>query len=199
VRPVRALAPLAPLFREGDAAGTLYEVASGLLRLTRMLETGRRQVVAFAHPGDVIGFAPGTRHRADCTALTAAAVIAHRRAALEAAGAEPALRRRLQAAALAEIAHLQDHLLVLARKGAAGKLASFLGDLADRQGQPGPGGVAVELAMPRADIADYLCVSVETVSRCLTRMCAQGVLERDGAGRLIVRDRAGLHAMACAD
>jgi CRP/FNR family transcriptional regulator/CRP/FNR family nitrogen fixation transcriptional regulator len=198
VRPVRSLAPRATLFREGDAAAHLYEVASGTLRLTRLLETGRRQVVAFATPGDIVGFPAGGLHHADCEALTEVTVIAHRRSTLEDAGGDPALHRRLQEAALAEISRLQDHLLMLARKGATGKLASFLGEMADRQGVYGPKGIAVNLEMPRADVADYLCLSLETVSRTLTRMTEEGLVARDGAIRLIVTDRRGLQAMASA-
>lgn len=107
--------------------------------------------------------------------------------------------RRPRAAAPAEIAHLQDHPLLLARKGATGKLASILCDLADRQGRAGPAAVVVELEMPRADIADDPCRSMETVSRTPTRMGAGGLVARDGPARLIVTDRAGLEAMACAD
>lgn len=198
-RPVRSFAARQALFREGDAAEYLYEIISGTLRLTRVLETGRRQVVAFAHPGDVVGFPAGVAHHADCEALTEVTVIAHRRAALEDARSDPDMQRRLQTAALVEIARLQNHLLLLARKGAAGKLASFLGDLADCQGVPSPCGIVLDLEMPRTDVADYLCLSIETVSRTLTRMCEEGILERDGPTRLIITDRGGLECTACAD
>lgn len=197
IRPVRGLASGTTLFREGDPVTSLYEVASGTLRLTRVLETGRRQVVAFAHRGDIVGFPAAGAHHADCDALTGASVIAHRRAALDDSRPDPDLHRRLHAAALTEIARLQDHLLLLARKGAAGKLASFLGDLADRQGTPQMDGVAIDLELPRADIADYLCITIETVSRMLTRMCEAGLVRRDSISRLVVTDRAGLDAMAC--
>jgi CRP-like cAMP-binding protein len=196
VRPVRPVAARATLFRQGDRADHLYEVAAGVAGLTLMLECGRRQVVSFVHPGDWVGFPVGGRHRADCEALTGLAVIAHRRAALEGPEGDPALRRRMQDAALREIVQLQDHLLLLARKGASGKLASFLCGLADRHGRRAPGGVALDLEVPRRDIADYLCISVETVSRTLTRMCADGLIRRDGPTRLVVADRAGLAAMA---
>lgn len=199
VRPVRNFAAGTVLYREGDAAENLYEIMSGTLRQTRVLETGRRQVTAFAHPGDVVGFPAHGRHHADCEALTDVTMIAHRRTALEDTGRDPALHHRLQSAALQEIVQLQDHLLILARKGAAGKLASFLGDLADRHGVPGSHGIELRLEMPRSDIADYLCLSIETVSRALTRMCDEGVIARDGTTRLIITDREGLDAMACAD
>lgn len=199
VRPVRSLAPRGMLFREGDTADHVYEAVSGTLRLTRVLETGRRQVVAFAYPGDIIGFPAGCLYHADCEALTEVTVIAHRRAVLDDPLVEPDLHRRLQVAALAEIVHLQDHLLLLARKGAGSKLASFLSELADRQGTAEPDGIAIDLEMPRADIADYLCLTIETVSRTLTRMSEEGLLQRDGPTRLIVTDRDGLETLACAD
>ncbi len=199
IRPVRAFGARETVFREADPAEHVYEVVSGTLRLTRMLETGRRQVVAFAHPGDVVGFPAAGSYHADCEALTDVAVIAHRRTALDVPAMDPALHARLQDAAMREIAKLQDHLLVLARKGAAGKLASFLGQLADGQGAPGPDGIALDLEMPRSDVADYLCLTIETVSRMLTRMCEEGLVARDGPSRLVVLDRDGLHAMACAD
>lgn len=199
IRPVRSLAPRTVLFHEGDAAGHLYEVVSGTLRQTRVLETGRRQVVAFAHAGDVVGFPAGGLHHAECEALTDVTVIAHARSVLDDPEADVALHRRLQLSALSEIAHLQDHLLLLARKGAAGKLASFLGELADRMGTAAPGGIALEPEMSRTDIADYLCLTIETVSRTLTRMCADGIIARDGTTRLLIADRDRLDAMARAE
>ena len=198
-RPVRVVPARAALFREGDPADDVFELVSGTLRLVRVLETGRRQVVSFAHAGDVVGLPAGGRHHADCEALTDATVIAHRRPIAGGRAADPELCRRIHDAALNEVARLQDHLLQLARKGATGKLAAFIDALADRQGIPRPGGIAVELEMPRADIADYLCLTIETVSRTLTRMCEDGVILRDGPARLVISDRAGLRAMAGAD
>ncbi|GIT91550.1 hypothetical protein JANAI62_20070 [Jannaschia pagri] len=199
VRPMRNLPRQATLYRERDAADTLYEVTSGLLRLTRVLETGRRQVVAFAQPGDILGYAAGPVHQADCEALTDVTVLTHRRSALDDAQTNPVLRQRLQAGAMAQITALQDHLLLLARKGAVGKLAAFLCHLEGRSTVLSSDGTVIDLGAPRGDIADYLCISLETVSRTLTRMCEDGILRRDGVSRLIVRDSAGLAALARAD
>ncbi|MEM7488279.1 MAG: helix-turn-helix domain-containing protein [Pseudomonadota bacterium] len=187
------------LFREADPAAHLFEVRTGVLRLTRMLETGRRQVVAFAHPGDVVGFPSDGLHSCDCEALTPATLAVHRRAALEAGWSDPVLHRRLQDAALREIATLQDHLLLMARKGARGKLASFLLHVIDRHGRVRDGRQVLDLAMPRADIADYLCMTAETVSRTLTHMRAAGILRLDGCQRIVLLDRGRLQDVAGAE
>ncbi|MEM8822378.1 MAG: helix-turn-helix domain-containing protein [Pseudomonadota bacterium] len=199
LRPVRMVEAGQTLFREADEANHLFEVVSGSLRLTRLLETGRRQVVAFAHPGDVVGFPAYGLHHSDCETLTSATIMVHRSAALQNAADDPDLHRHLQSAALAEIAALQDHLLLMARKGARGKLASFLIHLADRHGRAHRDGVCVDLAMPRADIADYLCMSVETVSRSLTQLRQSGFIRLEGCQRIVVLDRAGLEEIAGAD
>ncbi|MEM7644013.1 MAG: helix-turn-helix domain-containing protein [Pseudomonadota bacterium] len=196
---LRSVPEGATLFREADPVTHLFELRTGVLRLTRVLETGRRQVVAFAHPGDVVGFPAGGLHHCDCEALTPATLAVHRRAALEGGGTDPALHRRLQAAALREIAALQDHLLLLARKGARGKLASFLLNMIDAHGQARGGHAVLELEMPRADIGDYLCMTVETVSRTLTQMRAAGIIRLDGCQRIVLLDREGLMEMAGAE
>lgn len=196
---IRSVEEGATLFREADPVTHLIELRTGVLRLTRVLETGRRQVIAFAYPGAVVGFPAEGRHHCDCEALTPATVSAHRRAALEESGTDPALHRRLQEAALREIAALQDHLMLLARKGARGKLASFLLHLLERQGRIEGGALVLDLAMPRADIADYLCMTVETVSRTLTHMRRAGLIRLDGCQRVVLLDRGGLAALAGAE
>lgn len=197
--PVRSFEPGGTIFREADPAHYLFEVVTGTLRLTRLLETGRRQVVAFAHAGDVIGFPAAGRHHSDCEALTEVTLLTHRGAVLADPAANPDLHHRLQSAALAEIASLQDHLLLMARKGACGKLASFLLVLADRHGCRSGDRFILDLAMRRGDIADYLCMTVETVSRSLTRMRLDGLIRLQTAQKIVVLDRDGLKAMAGAE
>ncbi|WP_298432443.1 helix-turn-helix domain-containing protein [uncultured Jannaschia sp.] len=187
------------LFREADAMTHLFELRSGVLRLTRFLETGRRQVVAFAYPGDIVGFPAGRLHHSDCEALTPATVAAHRRAALDGPGADPGLHDELREAALAEIVALQDHLMLLARIGARGKLASFLLHLMENQGTLRDGYMTIDLPMPRADIADYLCTTVETVSRALTQLRRSGAIRLDGIQRVVLLDRDRLAQIAGSD
>jgi CRP-like cAMP-binding protein len=187
-RPARRVATGANVFREGDEATHVYEVKTGVLRLTRVLTNGRRQVIAFALPGDVIGFPNGKTHHTDCDVLEACEVTAHPRATLEAGAREPEVHERLMKAALREISSMQDHFMMLARKSALEKVASFLMVLADRIGTPHGHFTGFNLAMKRADIADFLGLTIETVSRTITQLRNAGIIALESAQTIIVLD-----------
>lgn len=184
------------LFHEGDRADHLYEVKSGILRLARVLENGRRQIVAFGLPGDIVGFPAGLRHHTDCDALRDAVVLVHRRAALEDAHADPELHRRLTGAALAEICAMQDHVMMLSSKSAAEKVAAFLLSLTERIGTNAARGIAVDIAMRRLDIAEFLGLTTETVCRTMTQFRRERLIDLDSAQRMVVRDLEGLRSRA---
>lgn len=188
VRSVRRLAAGAHVFREGDAASHIYEVQTGILRLTRVLENGRRQVIAFALPGDIVGFPNGDLHHTDCDALGPCEVILHRREALEHGDGDPETHRRLLVAALREISAMQDHFMMLARKSATEKVASFLMVLTERIGIRQGGSSTIELKMNRADIADFLGLTIETVSRTFTHLRKSGVISLHSAQSVVVPD-----------
>jgi CRP-like cAMP-binding protein len=187
-RSVRRLAAGAHVFREGDAASYIYEVQTGTLRLTRVLENGRRQVIAFALPGDIVGFPNGDLHHTDCDAIGPCEVILHRREALENGEGNPETHRRLLAAALREISAMQDHFMMLARKSATEKVASFLMVLFERTGIREGGISMIELYMKRADIADFLGLTIETVSRTFTQLRNSGIISLHSAQTVIVLD-----------
>ncbi|MBM7069136.1 helix-turn-helix domain-containing protein [Actibacterium sp. 188UL27-1] len=176
------------LYFEGDDTTRLYIIKRGVLRLTRVLEDGRRQVIAFGYPGDVIGFPAQGRHHSDCDALADAELRLIPLAALESGGADPALHTALMTAALQEISAMQDHLMVLGRKSAAERVASFLVTLADRNGR----GTAIDLPMSRSDIADFLGLTTETVSRCFTALRKAGIIRLASANLVDVADRTAL-------
>jgi len=164
------LKPNGYLYYEGDEVEWLYQVTSGVLRLTRLLEDGRRQVIAFGYPGDVLGFPANGLHHTDCQALSEVRLQPFRRSALESGAADPALHQFLLQSALREISAMQDHFMMLGRKSATEKVASFLGVLAERFGSALGAYHQVELPMSRADIADFLGLTTETVSRTLTQL-----------------------------
>lgn len=195
-RAVRRLAAGTYIFREGDDASHVYEVQSGILRLTRVLENGRRQVIAFALPGDIVGFPNGDLHHTDCDALGPCEVIPHRRDALENGDGNPETHRRLLKAALREISAMQDHFMMLARKSATEKVASFLMVMADRVGTRQGRSATVELQMKRADIADFLGLTVETVSRTITQLRNCGIISMHSAQSITVRDAERLAEMS---
>lgn len=184
------------LYHEGDEAENVYEVERGMLRLVRVMENGRRQIVAFALPGDVVGFPEGDLHHTDCDAITDCVLVAHRRSVLERCNPNPELHRRLTRAALHEICAMQDHFMMLSSKSAAEKIASFVLTLAERMGEPGADGIHVDIPMRRVDIADFLGLTTETVCRTFTQFRKSGLILLETAQKAIVLDIGGLRACA---
>ncbi|MEX0311804.1 MAG: helix-turn-helix domain-containing protein [Tateyamaria sp.] len=176
------------LFHEGDEVERIYQVQTGAVRLTRMLEDGRRQVIAFGYPGDVIGFPADGSHHADCDALVTTTLCSYSRSALENGGGDPELHLALMQAALREISAMQDHLMMLGQKSASEKVASFLNVITRRHGENLGAYRQIQLPMSRSDIADFLGLTTETVSRAFTALRSAGVIALDGAQTIIVLD-----------
>ena len=187
------------LFLEDDPAERIYEVASGVLRLTRIMEDGRRQVIAFGYPGDTVGFPSDGRYHTDCDALVPTTLVVHRRSYLESARADPVLHQRLLSAALREISAMQDHFMMLGRKSSIEKLASFLQVLVARVGEPLGEFQQVTLPMTRADIADFLGLTTETVSRTFTQLRKSRIITIDHVNTVIIVKPLALHAIARGD
>ena len=178
----------AHLFHEGDDATNVYEVVSGVLRLTRVLENGKRQVIAFGLPGDIVGFPNGTRHHTDCDVLSSAEIVIYKRRVFEAGESDPETHQRLLRAALREISAMQDHFMMLARKSAMEKVASFLLVLSQRTGVPIGNYATFSLPMSRADIADFLGLTIETVSRTFTILRKSRTITLDTPQTVLVLD-----------
>lgn len=195
-RRVHTLSAGRHLFMEGDEAHSLYEVRRGMLRLARVMENGRRQIISFALPGDVVGFPQGDHHHTDCDAIVDTVVVAYGRGSLDECRSNPALHRHLTRAALREITAMQDHFMMLSSKSACEKVASFLLTLAQRTGTPTEGGLAVDIAMRRVDIADFLGLTNETVCRSITQLRKDGLIRLQTAQRIVVCDPEGLRARA---
>lgn len=191
-----SLAKGARLFCEGDSADRVYEVQNGILRLTRVLENGRRQVIAFGYPGDIVGFPHFDCHNTDCDALTPSKVLSFNRKALDNGDTDPALHARLMQAALREINAMQDHFMMLGRKSATEKVASFLCVLSARVGVMNNGYTQFDLPMCRGDIADFLGTTTETVSRALTRMRKSGMIALPNSNSVILRNPRALQDLA---
>lgn len=191
------------LFLEGDPADHIYEVASGVLRLTRILEDGRRQVIAFGYPGDTVGFPSDGLYHTDCDALEPATLVVHHLAALESPTADPDLHLRLLRAALREISAMQDHFMMLGRKSSIEKLASFLQVLTERVGEPvgGPSGAYAQVTLPmtRADIADFLGLTTETVSRTFTQLRKAKIIAIDQVNTIVTLKPIALQSIAQGD
>lgn len=173
------------LYREGDDVERIYEVVSGVVRLTRMLENGRRQVISFGYPGDIVGFPADGCHHTDCDALVDTTLRSYSRSALDTGDGDPELHAALLQAALNEISTMQDHVMMLGQKSAAEKVASFLNVITRRYGKDRGGHPQIDLPMSRGDIADFLGLTTETVSRAITALRKAGVIALDGAQTII--------------
>lgn len=196
---VRSLGCTAHLYHEGDEAENLYEVTDGIFRLTRFRENGQRQITAFCYPGDIVGFPRNGLHCTDCVAVVPSQVAVYSSATLENGYSQPGLHRRLLNAALQEISNMQDHFLTLGLKSAPEKLASFLLFSADRIGSQVGANVQFDLPMPRTDIADYLGLTPETVSRTFTQLRQKKLIMLDHIYTVVVLDRSRLQELALPD
>jgi CRP/FNR family transcriptional regulator len=181
------------LFSEGDEADGIYEVVAGMLRLYKLLPDGRRQITGFLNPGQILGLAPEGIHAYAAEAVNEVTLHRYPRAGFYRLIDEvPGLARRLLAVTSSELCAAQDQMLLLGRKGAAEKVASFLLLLADQQGVDDE----VSVPMTRNDIADYLGLTVETVSRTFTKLRVEGLIALPTPNRVEIRDREQLEDFA---
>lgn len=187
------------LFLEADPVEWLYQVKTGVLRLTRLLEDGRRQVIAFGYPGDIVGFPSDGLHHTDCDVLVDARLQPYRRSMLDEGEGDPELHRELLQAALREISAMQDHFMMLGRKSAVEKVASFLCVLTQRFGQDVGETKLVDLPMSRRDIADFLGLTTETVSRTLTQFRKSRIIAIENIHTVVVLRPMALQAMSLGD
>lgn len=152
--------PNAIIYAQGDAAGPLYLVEFGAVRIYRLTADGRRQISAFHFAGEVFGFESGNEHHFYAESIDGAGIRVLR------PSGDDHLADNLLPLALRSLTRAQEHLLVLGRQNACERMAAFLIDLAERQETDR----IVELPMQRSDIADYLGLTFETVSRILRKL-----------------------------
>lgn len=194
----RSISNAEVLFREGDEASGFYEVLSGTLRGYKIFADGSRQIISFSYPGDIVGFGHGEAFRFDCDAIADTKVrFIPKNSLLKAIKEQPELGERLLTMASDELAHTQDLSILLCRKSAAERIASFLLNIATRSNwRPG---VALALPMCRQDIADHLGLTIETVSRTITKMRARRVIDIPTRSSFVVNDMAALRHAAQAE
>lgn len=183
------------LFWEGDDAGDIFEVVEGLVRLLRLLPDGRRALVGFLFPGDLAGLCLNGRHVYTAEAVTDCRLRRYNRRQFQALLEQaPDLRQRMFALLSDELTAAQDQMLLLARKTADEKVASFLLWIARKT--RGARASAIELRMGRADIADFLGLTVETVSRTISRLKRDGLICLTGAHEVRLLRRDALESLA---
>lgn len=178
------------IFGENEPADYLYKVVSGSVRTYKILSDGRRQVGGFYLPGDVFGLEFAEEHSLSAEAITDAKVLVVKRTALHAlAGRDVSVAQQLFALTGRELHRVQDRILLLI-KSAHERVASFLLEMAERAAQKN----TIDLPMSRQDIADYLGLTIETVSRTLTSLETAAAIEVSTSRRIVLRDRAALAA-----
>lgn len=175
----RRLAPREHVFCEGDRRTHVFQVEQGALVLYKVLPDGRRQVMGFAYPGDFLGLGATSEHNLNAQAACPARVRCIPAAALEDAAAhDPALALKLYKALAQELSATRALLVSIGQQNALERLASFLmmlvNKLDDGQDTATP---VLHLPMRRSDIADFLGLTIETVSRTFTKLRTMGLIE----------------------
>jgi len=184
------------LFHEGDPNPFVFNVVDGAVKLYRLLPDGRRQITGFLFQGDFLGLGGRGASSFTAEALTPLNACRFRRNDFDQLlNALPALEHRLVALAGDELMAAQEQIVLLGRKTARERLASFLTRLAERQVQLGGPEGHVHLPMTRLDIADYLGLTIETVSRVFTQFKTSGLIKLLPGNDVALPDPAALKAL----
>lgn len=195
-----ALSPGDTLIRADDVAAHVFNITSGSVRVYKLLSDGRRQITGFLFAGDFLGLATGESYVFSAEAIEPSTVCRFRKADYRNLIREtPALETALLDRAHHELAAAQNQMLLLGRKTALERVATFLLDLpAHDPARRGPAN-HVRLPMTRAEIADYLGLTIETVSRVFTRLKTQGVVRLLSLTELRIEQPETLKALAEGD
>jgi len=181
----------AEIYGENEPAEYLYKVVSGSIRTYKVLNDGRRQIGAFYLPGDVFGLEVGDEHTFSAEAIVNSKVLVIKRSALVGmASRDTEIARKLWTMTASELHRVQAHILLLI-KTAQERVAGFLLEMASRV----PVGNEIDLPMSRQDIADYLGLTIETVSRTLTQLENTAAIAVPSSRRIVLRNRAALNRL----
>jgi CRP/FNR family transcriptional regulator, anaerobic regulatory protein len=185
------------LFHEDGRADTLFNVTSGTIKLYKLLPDGRRQITGFLLPGDFLGLSVNDTYAYTAEAVTPVTLCRFPRRRMEALLDEfPKMQRRLFSMASNELAAAQDQMLLLGRKTAKEKICSFLLLLSQRAQRRGYKDNPVHVPMSRADIADYLGLTTETVSRTFTQLKTSRVITLLEGNKVKLNDADHLNDLA---
>jgi CRP/FNR family nitrogen fixation transcriptional regulator len=187
--PVLHLRAESEIYAEGDPAKSFYKVMHGVVRTCKLLSDGRRQIDAFYVVGDVFGLEIGTEHGLSAEAVSDCTLVPSRRYGLQMMKDDSGVALQMLSHAMRCLERTRAHSLLLGRSTATQKLAVFLLEMAESQVTDN----VIDLPMTRQDIADYLGLTIETVSRTLSQLERGGVISLLSARRVIVRNSAALN------
>jgi CRP-like cAMP-binding protein len=181
------------LFFEGDPAQHCFKVISGAVRSCKLLADGRRHVNQFMLPGDFVGLESDGTYRFTVEAVNDATLMRYPRRVLDQlVEQQPRLGKRLLGMLCEDLSAAQAQMLLLGRKSAVERLASFLLSMSARNGESD----CVELPMTRSDIADHLGLTIETVSRIFSQLKGRGVIQLKASSAVVIRRRHELEDIA---
>lgn len=185
------------LLREGDPADHVFNITGGSVRVYKLLPDGRRQITGFLYAGDFLGLATGERYTFSAEAMEPGSVCRFRKSEYRALIQEtPALESILLDRANHELAAAQAQMLLLGRKTALERVASFLRDTATADRMRPLSNGSVRLPMTRGEMADYLGLTIETVSRVMTRLKTDGVIRLLSLSEIRIEQPQRLSALA---
>jgi CRP/FNR family transcriptional regulator, anaerobic regulatory protein len=182
---------------EGEAADSFFNITAGTVILFKLLPDGRRQITGFAGAGHFLGLAASDSYAFSAEAIDKVRYCRFSRRRLRKLLDDfPAMETRLLELATNELVAAQKQMLLLGRKTALERLASFLVARSRLGGPRGPRRTRISLPMTRSDIADYLGLTIETVSRAMTKLRADKLIELPGPQDVVLRDLAKLERLA---
>lgn len=181
---------------ESDQASSVYSLRSGLVRLSKLLPDGRRQIAGFLFAGDFLGITMEEEHAFTAEAIAPTSMCRYPRARFDDFVAQhPGLERRLYAVAAHELAAARQQLVLLGRKTATERVSSFLLMLSGRCSLLDPGAM-IDLPVSRMDMADYLGLRIETISREISALKAARVIQLTERQTFRIIDRQRLEQLA---
>ena len=183
--------PNEEIFGEGEPAEYVYKVTKGAVRTYKILCDGRRQIGGFYLPGDIFGLEVGKEYQYSAEAINDVTVLMARRSVIfSLAERDCDIARELWSFTGRELNRVQEHLLLLV-KTAQQRVASFLLEISSRLAATD----AIELPMSRQDIADYLGLTIETVSRTITQLASEQAIGLPSARRIVLRNSSALRQL----
>lgn len=179
----------AEIYGADEPAEFVYKVVCGSVRTYKLLDDGRRQIGAFYLPGDIFGLESSSSHRFSAEAVSETVVIAIKRSTLASLSqTDAAIARELWQMTARELDHVHDQMVLLGRSSAMERVATFLLEMSSRSENR----LEFELPMSRQDIADYLGLTIETVSRTISAIERKALIELSGSRKVRLKSRAAL-------
>ena len=198
--PVRSFAAKEHVFTEGDPRSSLYRVESGAVCLYKVMGDGRRQVLGFAYPGDLVGLGACNDHQCNAQVTKRSQLRSVPWSTVQRlARQDPVLGLKLYEAISEELAAAHDLLLTTGQRSAAERVATFLLAMIRRCRRNGQDATVIDLPMTRADIGDFLGLTIETVSRTFTKLRTLRLIELPQRNRVKLVDLDQLESLAAGE